>query len=208
MMNELPTVELRFNKRRQFVFVLMMFLMAAFYIWIPNSRRVFIPMYVRWGFFGLFAAVGMFFLVSVLFGKSYIKLMPHALEFRMFFSIRQIRWLDFAEMKEHRIGRNRMIGLNYVRRELKSSAMTRHIWGFDENLTNSSTLKFDKFRDLVFQYWQHAKQNQAQEIMQNPSHEVESNNLQAQFEFSQQLKKLENQDLAIERFLQPSKRKK
>jgi hypothetical protein len=166
MMNELPTVELRFNKLPQFMGVLIMFLMAAFYIWIPNSRRSYLPIYLRWGVFGFCAAVGMFFLVSVLFSKSYIKLMPQMLEFRMFFSTRQLRWLDFVEMKESRVGRNRMIGLNYVQgRELKSSAMTRRIWGFDENLLNISTLRFDKFRDLVFQYWQHAKQNQAQEIM-------------------------------------------
>jgi hypothetical protein len=104
-------------------------------------------------------------------------------------------------MRESRVGKNRIIGL-------KSSAMTRRIWGFDERLPNLSTLRFDKFRDLVFQYWQYAKQNQAREIMQNPSQEVASQNLKAQFEFSQQLKKLENQDVAIERFLQPSKRKK
>jgi lipopolysaccharide export LptBFGC system permease protein LptF len=91
MMTDLPTVELRFNKRPQFVFALMMFLMAAFYIWMPNSRRVHISVYVRWVVFVYGAAVGMFFLVSALFSKSYIKFMPHALELCVFFRKRQLR---------------------------------------------------------------------------------------------------------------------
>jgi membrane associated rhomboid family serine protease len=199
MVNELPTIELQFNKRFYLLMGIVVLTAGIAYGLFPIVPSLLL----RWGIGVVFSGVGMFILVGILIGKPYVKMMALGLETKMVGRSRLIKWLDIAEVKEYTNQNNKMIGVNYLPgRALKSSPTNRRLSGFDDTIANTSTLKFEKFRDLVMQYWQQAKDFQAREVSENLRPQAESGNPQAQFELAEQLVKLGQQDQVLEFYRQ------
>jgi rhomboid protease GluP len=198
MVNVLPTIELQINKRFYALLgiaVLTTGIACGVFPILPS-------LLLRWGIGTVFSGVGMFMLVGILIGKPYVKVMAQGLETKMLGRSRLIKWLDIAEIKEYTNQNNKMIGVNYSPgRALKSSPTNRRLSGFDDTIANTSTLKFEKFRDLVMQYWQQAKENQAREISENLRPRAEIGDPQAQFELAEQLEKLGEKTQALELYL-------
>jgi hypothetical protein len=120
---------------------------------------------VKWGLFIPFAGASLLLLSSVFAGQPRLKLTKQGFESQMFFLTNRVQWIDIAEMKEYIWREDRILGWNYVQGQVrKSSGFNRNWSGFDESLSNLSTLKFDEFRDLMFSYWEHAKKAQALEL--------------------------------------------
>jgi rhomboid protease GluP len=198
MVNELPTIELQINKRLYVLLGITVLITGIAYGVFP----ILPSLLLRWGIGMVCLASGMFLLTGVLIGKPLVKVMAQGLEIKMFFNSRLIKWLDIAEMKEYTNQNNKMIGVNYIPgRALKSSPTNRRLSGFDDTIANTSTLKFERFRDLVMQYWQQAKENQAREISQNLRPQAEIGNSQAQFELAEQLEKLGEKPQVLELYL-------
>ncbi len=160
MMEELQTVELQINKRRYMLLGLYPLVLATGYVLIPNI----VPYaWLKWSFVVFCIGIGLWFLSDVFIGNPYLKITVQGIETRRFFRTRKIRWLDIARFYEP--NRKHALGFVYVQdRTPKPSAFNRNFFGYDDTVVNSSTLKFDEFRDLVISYWTSAKQIQALEL--------------------------------------------
>jgi hypothetical protein len=168
-MEELPTIQLP-TQKRVYVFVgcyalFMAILCVTLLIFLPTLEFDFLKYLIS-----LFALASLVLFVSVLKGQPRLTLTPQGFEVQAFFFVRRVRWLDIAEIKEDSYYENgwnkdRFLELNYVKgREPKGSWFNRKRFGYDDWLSNWSTLKSDEFRDLVISYWGHAKQAQALEL--------------------------------------------
>jgi hypothetical protein len=163
MMDELPTVELQINKRK---YILMgsypLALATCFVLVMPYVAE---PIWLKWGIVLFFVAIGMWFLTDVLVGHPYLKFTAQGIETRTLFRTRKIRWLDIARTGIYERKGTHFVGFNYIQGQApKNTSLNRNLFGYDDTFANSSTLKFDEFRDLMFSYWEHAKQTQALEL--------------------------------------------
>jgi hypothetical protein len=172
MMDELPTIKLRSRTFWYITYGLYGIWIVAMTInWVLNPRSE--PLWIRWGGFTFLAGFSLFWISSLLTGQPCVKLTPQVLEFRAFWITRRTKWIDITEFEDFRAPRGRVLGMNYVNG--KKSKMRREGKNFDVIFGNETILKFDEFRNLLFSYWEHAKQTQAHELPKNTQETMSKN---------------------------------